>query len=112
MRGFCLATGRLDDAARDILVAWADFVSEGMLPNRFPDVGETPAYNSVDASLWYIIAVYEYLRARAARRARRRPSCSNAVEAIVIRGYSSGTRFGIRGRFRRTARLRANRACS
>ena len=62
MRGLCIATGRLEDA-RDILVQWAGVVSEGMLPNRFPDQGEHPEFNSVDASLWYIIAVGDYLRA-------------------------------------------------
>jgi predicted glycogen debranching enzyme len=93
MRGLCLATGRLD-AARDILVAWAGFVSQGMLPNRFPDVGETPEYNSVDASLWYIIAVHEYLDLVPAG-APETPPLLDAVEQIV-RGYGSGTRFGIR----------------
>jgi len=34
-----------------------------MLPNRFPDQGEQPEFNSVDASLWYIIAVNDYLLA-------------------------------------------------
>jgi hypothetical protein len=38
--GLCLATGRYVDA-RDILLEWAGTVSEGMLPNRFPDSGET-----------------------------------------------------------------------
>jgi glycogen debranching enzyme len=42
----CLATGRYEDA-RDILVEWAGAVSEGMLPNRFPDKGETPEFNSL-----------------------------------------------------------------
>src|SRR4029079_15122363 len=62
LRGLCLATGRLDDAKK-ILLAWTDSVSQGMLPNRFPDQGGQPEYNSVDASLWYIIAVLDYLRA-------------------------------------------------
>ena len=62
IRGLCIATGRLEDA-RDILVQWAGVVSEGMLPNRFPDQGDAPEFNSVDASLWYIIAVGDYLRA-------------------------------------------------
>src|SRR5205814_8036399 len=51
MRGLCLAGGRLDDA-RGILLQWADAVSEGMLPNRFPDRGNEPELNAVDASLW------------------------------------------------------------
>jgi glycogen debranching enzyme len=60
LRGLCLATGKLADA-REILLAWANSVSEGMLPNRFPDHGKQPEYNSVDASLWYVIAAHEYM---------------------------------------------------
>ena len=40
LRGLCIATGHLEEA-RDILLQWAGTVSEGMLPNRFPDQGET-----------------------------------------------------------------------
>ena len=58
LRGLCIARGELD-LARDILLEWAGAVSEGMLPNRFPDAGEQPEFNSVDASLWYIIAVHD-----------------------------------------------------
>ena len=71
MRGLCLnPTADLRDA-HDILIGWADAVSEGMLPNRFPDQGSTPEFNSVDASLWYVIAVGEYLEA--ARLAKQSP---------------------------------------
>src|SRR5215468_1758616 len=66
LRGLCLAGSRLEDA-RAILVAWAATVSEGMLPNRFPDRGETPEFNSVDASLWYVVAVHDFLNAIAAQ---------------------------------------------
>jgi len=58
--GICLATGRFDDAKK-ILRAFAQSVSQGMLPNRFPDVGEQPEYNTVDATLWYFVAIYKYL---------------------------------------------------
>jgi predicted glycogen debranching enzyme len=99
LRGLCIATGRLDEA-RDILIAWASTVSEGMLPNRFPDRGEQPEFNSVDASLWFIIAAHEYLDARdgekrAAMAADDESMLHEAVTAI-LRGYSRGTRFGIR----------------
>lgn len=98
IRGLCLAGDRRDDA-RDILLEWSGAVSEGMLPNRFPDRGETPEFNSVDASLWYVVAVRELLAAAAegdvvlapADRAR----IGAAVEAI-LEGYAAGTRFGIR----------------
>ena len=93
LRGFCLATGRLDEA-RDILVTWAGSVSEGMLPNRFPDRGGTPEYNSVDASLWYIVAVSEYLAA--ARPAGRDRDRLRRAVAEILDGYARGTRYGIR----------------
>jgi predicted glycogen debranching enzyme len=60
--GLTLTTGRPEVAAR-ILRTYAQFVDRGMLPNRFPDVGETPEYNTVDATLWYFVAVDEYVRA-------------------------------------------------
>ncbi len=98
IRGLCIATGRLPEA-RDVLLQWAGLVSEGMLPNRFPDSGDEPEYNSVDASLWYIIAVGDYLRA-VAKETGLTSDCHteklrDAVEAILT-GYHDGTRFGIR----------------
>ncbi len=60
--GLCLATGRHDDAKK-ILSAFANSASQGMLPNRFPDSGEAPEYNTVDGTLWYFIAVYRYWQA-------------------------------------------------
>lgn len=93
LRGICLATGRLDEA-RAILLEWAGAVSEGMLPNRFPDRGETPEFNSVDASLWYIISAAEYLRTTHST-ATDQAKLREAIEMILL-GYSSGTRFGIR----------------
>jgi predicted glycogen debranching enzyme len=98
LRGLCLATERFEDA-REILLQWASAVSEGMLPNRFPDSGESPEFNSVDASLWYVIAVYDYLRLMQAKgrkvRAQDRKSLEAAVQAIV-KGYAQGTRYDIR----------------
>ncbi|MFN8373998.1 MAG: amylo-alpha-1,6-glucosidase [Anaerolineae bacterium] len=60
--GLTLATRRYDVAAR-ILRTFAHYVSEGMLPNRFPDVGEAPEYNTVDATLWYFEAIRAYYAA-------------------------------------------------
>ncbi len=60
--GLCLTTGRFE-IAREILLSFSAFVDRGMLPNRFPDVGETPEYNTVDATLWYFVAIYRYVEA-------------------------------------------------
>jgi predicted glycogen debranching enzyme len=93
LRGLCFATGRMD-VARDILLEWSGAVSEGMLPNRFPDRGDRPEYNSVDASLAYVIAAGEYLD-RAAPSASVRSQLEAAMRAILD-GYRRGTRHGIR----------------
>ncbi len=60
--GLTLATDRAEVAAT-ILRTFAHFVNEGMLPNRFPDVGEEPEYNTVDATLWYVEAIRAYHQA-------------------------------------------------
>jgi predicted glycogen debranching enzyme len=60
--GLTLSTGR-PEVARSILRTFARFVDRGMLPNRFPDGGETPEYNTVDATLWYFEAIRQYVAA-------------------------------------------------
>ena len=59
--GLATATGR-PEVARGILRAFAGSVDRGMLPNRFPDSGEAPEYNTVDATLWFFEAVRAYLQ--------------------------------------------------
>ena len=98
IRGLCMALGD-QETARDILVSWADTVSQGMIPNRFPDYGEVPEFNSVDASLWYIVAVHDYwqlLKQLGIRKkTKETKKLRGAIEAI-LEGYSNGTRHGIR----------------
>jgi predicted glycogen debranching enzyme len=60
LNGLTLATNRAG-IARQILLEFSRHISEGMLPNRFPDAGETPEYNTVDATLWYFEAVRAYV---------------------------------------------------
>ncbi len=60
--GLTLATGRSEIAAT-IIRTFARFVSDGLLPNLFPDAGHPPEYNTVDATLWYFVAIDEYVRA-------------------------------------------------
>lgn len=57
--GLTISTGRTE-IARSILRTFARYVDQGMLPNRFPDLGETPDYNTVDATLWYFEAIRAY----------------------------------------------------
>jgi len=97
LRGLCLATERFGEA-RDILVEWSHVISEGMLPNLFPDDNGKPEYNSADASLWYVIAASELLKdvkASSVLSLGDRQALKSAILAIVS-GYARGTRFGIR----------------
>jgi len=91
--GLCLMTGRLE-VAWQIIAAFASHVSEGMIPNRFPDAGEQPEYNTIDASLWFIHAIDRYFAA-SQDDSRVRSTAWPAVRQILD-GYRRGTRYGIR----------------
>ena len=102
LRGLCLAAGRFDEA-REILLQWAGAVSGGMLPNRFPDGGEAPEYNTADASLWFVVATHDYLSlaprpgdAAGLERFSRDQTQLLAVCEAILTGHAAGTRYGIR----------------
>jgi len=57
--GLTLTTGQ-PEIARRILRTFSGYLDQGMLPNVFPDAGEKPAYNTVDAALWYFEAIRAY----------------------------------------------------
>ncbi|MCK4753552.1 MAG: glycogen debranching enzyme family protein [Planctomycetes bacterium] len=58
--GLLLSTGRFDEA-KSVLTTFAHAADEGMIPNRFDDRSDTAYFNSVDASLWFINAAFQYL---------------------------------------------------
>jgi len=90
--GLTLSLGR-NGIAGNILDTLMSFADRGMLPNRFCDHGETPEYNTVDATLWLFNAVDEYIAAAADIGWARRmlPALTQIIAAHV-----DGTRFGIR----------------
>ena len=59
--GLTLVNGRTD-IAKHVLAEFAKHVDQGMLPNRFPDAGEAPEYNTVDATLWFFEAVRSFVQ--------------------------------------------------
>ncbi len=92
--GLTLAVGRMDDAVQ-ILQTYARFVDQGMVPNRFPDAGEAPEYNTVDATLWYFQSIYAAFKALGADH----PAFAELYPVHGRRfcaGTSSGTRFNIK----------------
>lgn len=59
MRGLTIASGN-QPASKSIIRTFLKYLDQGMLPNRFPDSGETPEYNTIDATLWLFVVLYEY----------------------------------------------------
>ena len=91
--GLLLSTGRFMEAGQ-VLTTFAGYVSEGMIPNNFDDWSNQPSYNTVDASLWFIHAVFEYQR-----RSRDQETFESILKPAcrqIIDGYKRGTRFGIK----------------
>jgi predicted glycogen debranching enzyme len=89
--GLLLSTGR-PEVARRILTTFARFVDQGMLPNRFPDAGEAPEYNTVDATLWYFEAIRAY---HAATTDDRLLDQLYPILEDIVRWHRKGTRYGI-----------------
>ncbi len=91
--GLTLATRRFD-VARSILRTFAQHVDRGMVPNRFPDAGESPEYNTVDATLWFVEAVRAYLAYTGDL-----VFVQNELYSVltdIIAWHVRGTRFGIK----------------
>ena len=89
--GLALATGR-PEIAKNILLTFAKYVDDGMLPNNFPDGGEKPQYNSVDAALWFVEAVRQYILAT---RDNATLECLFPVLTAIIDAHLTGTRYHI-----------------
>jgi predicted glycogen debranching enzyme len=89
--GLVLATGR-SEIGRRVLSTFGRFVDRGMLPNRFPDAGEAPEYNTVDATLWYVEAIRAYHAATGDDALLKELF---PVLEDIIRWHRQGTRYGI-----------------
>ncbi|HEX5000349.1 MAG TPA: amylo-alpha-1,6-glucosidase [Terriglobia bacterium] len=92
LSGLTLTTGR-HDVAESILVEFARHVDRGMLPNRFPDDGEAPEYNTIDATLWY----FEAVRALIEHTGKYAFALSELYPTLkqIIDWHVRGTRYGI-----------------
>jgi predicted glycogen debranching enzyme len=91
--GLALTTEKFS-TAREILSAFAEHLSQGMIPNRFPDEGDQPEYNTVDATLWFVHAIGEYLGRTDDLAFVRDDLYSHLIE--IIDWHERGTRYGIR----------------
>lgn len=91
--GLTIATRRFE-IAKSILLEYAKHISEGMLPNRFPDGSAEPEYNTVDATLWYFEAIRAYAEATGDFDTVREHLYEKLRE--IITWHIQGTRYGIR----------------
>ena len=90
--GLCIPTG-MTDIARDVLTSYIQYVDHGMLPNRFPEARVQPDYNTVDATLWYFVAIYRYYQATEDLDAIR--SLFWPVLEDIVKAHQKGVRYGI-----------------
>ncbi len=90
--GLLLCTKRYAQA-REVFSTFAEHVSEGMVPNRFDDYSTLAHYNSIDASLWFIIAAERYARATGDEEFWQQTLMPAIVK--IVENYQAGTRFDI-----------------
>ena len=62
LQGLLLTAGRFEEA-KSVLTGFAGAADGGLIPNRFDDRTNTAHFNSIDASLWFINAAFQYLDA-------------------------------------------------
>ncbi|MBX3281781.1 MAG: glycogen debranching enzyme N-terminal domain-containing protein [Acidobacteria bacterium] len=91
--GLAIANGR-PEVAKEILLEYFNYISQGMLPNRFTSESETPDYNTVDGTLWFFEAIRTYAEATGDHDFIKGDLFLKLVN--VIRWHLEGTRFGIR----------------
>lgn len=89
--GLTLVTGRFDDA-KQILLSFSKYCRKGLIPNTFMDRDSKAVYNTVDASLWYIDRVYQYLKYTNDQKFLK--EIWGTLQSIID-GYTNGTDFGI-----------------
>lgn len=91
--GLLLLTGRLEEA-KSLLQLCASLEDRGLMPSDLPWDGSTPKYQGADVSLWFINAVWQYLRYGGDREFVLHDLLPK-IESI-LRQYREGTDLGIR----------------
>lgn len=89
--GICISTGQYE-TAKEILRTFAVHERRGLMPNLFPEGGNEPLYNTVDAALLFINCVYLYYQAAGDRVFVQE---MYPVMERIIKAYREGTDYGI-----------------
>jgi glycogen debranching enzyme len=90
--GLLIGRGHLDEAEQ-VVRAFVAHLDQGLLPNRFPDRGERPEYNTADATLWLFQAVDALIEAGAGTAFLRDGFFEQAQE--IVAWHERGTHFDI-----------------
>jgi len=93
LRGILLVRGKYSEA-REVLGLFARYMRDGLIPNRFPDAGEEPEYNTADATLWFAWMAECYRQQTGDEEFFREEMYPRLKECL--HAYTQGTRFGIR----------------
>ncbi len=91
--GLLLSTGRFEEA-KSVLFTFAQAEQGGMIANYFDEKSKRAAFNSIDASLWFIHSAFQYLKSSGDNEA----FDEHLLPVIhrIVDCYSQGTRYGIR----------------
>ena len=91
--GLMLATAKFEDA-RKILADFTRHCKQGLIPNFVADKSGETAYNTVDATLWYVNAVLQYLKYTGDFKFVQQQLW--ATLKTIVDSHKEGTAFGIR----------------
>jgi predicted glycogen debranching enzyme len=91
--GLLLLTGKLEEA-ESVLVTFANTAADGLIPNHFDDNTNVAYFNSIDASLWFIHAAFQYYYAGGNKETFNRQLLP--IIRWIIESYHNGTRFDTR----------------
>ena len=91
MRGLTIAQDK-KEISESIIRTFLSYLNQGMLPNRFPDKGEAPEYNTIDATLWFFVVLHEYYE-----KFKDQAFIAGVYPQLseIIQAYHQGTRFNI-----------------
>lgn len=88
----CCLSSRQFDTAESILRTFMAYCKDGLMPNLFPEGGNAPRYNTVDAALLFVVTIYEYYQ-----RTKNAEFVKEAYPVMkdIVYWYQKGTDFGI-----------------
>jgi predicted glycogen debranching enzyme len=92
LSGLLIHRGRLREAEQ-ILAGFLGYLNQGLIPNRFPDSGEQPEYNTADGTLWMFPAAWSLQMAGESEKFLRSVFYPAAKE--ILEWHRRGTHYGI-----------------